>query len=266
MTLSRPLAIALRQFYLLRGSISRIMPLFAWAAIDIVLWGFITRYLGSLIPPAFNMVTTMLGAVLLWNFLIRIMQGTTTAFLEDVWTRDFINVFATPISIAEYLGGLVLASTATSLVGVVMMLIVASFFGFTILSYGVLLVPFVLILFLFAIALGIFGAALVLRLGPSAEWFTWPIPAIISPFVGVLYPLSVLPSWMQGIGRVLPPSYVFEGMRAVMQGQSISPAALGLGVALALYFIALSCWFFARVFGYAIRTGLLARYSAENVS
>ena len=29
-----------------------------------------------------------------------------------------------------------------------------------------------------------------LRLGPAAEWFIWPIPALISPFAGVFYPLT----------------------------------------------------------------------------
>ena len=40
---SRVAAIVLRQIYLLRGSPQRVLPLFAWVAIDIVLWGFITR-------------------------------------------------------------------------------------------------------------------------------------------------------------------------------------------------------------------------------
>src|SRR6185369_8813904 len=98
----------------------------------------------------------------------------------------------------EYIGGLVLSTVATSAVGLFIMLIIASgLFGFSFLSYGVMLYPFLLILFLFGVALGIFSVALVLRLGPAAEWLVWPIPAIISPFVGVLYPISILPEWMQ---------------------------------------------------------------------
>jgi ABC-2 type transport system permease protein len=266
MYLSRVLAIALRQFFLIRGSIARITPLFAWAAIDIVLWGFTTRFLTGIVPPTLNLVSTLLGAILLWNFLIRIMQGITTTFLEDVWVRNFLNIFAAPITLPEYLSGLVLSSIGTSIVGVLVMLIVAAFFGFTPLAYGALLVPFVLVLFLFAIALGIAAAALVLRLGPAAEWFTWPIPALISPFVGVLYPISVLPPWMRAISRILPPSYVFEGMRNALEHGTVSIASLAWGALLAIAFIALACWLFVRVFRFAIRTGLLARYSAESVS
>ena len=94
----RPVAgVALRQFYLLRGSPIRILPMFAWVAVDIVLWGFITRYLGTLGMGGVNFVPQLLGAVLFWDFFTRIMQGVTTAFLEDVWSRNFLNFFATPL-------------------------------------------------------------------------------------------------------------------------------------------------------------------------
>jgi ABC-2 type transport system permease protein len=127
-------------------------------------------------------------------------------------------------------------------------------------------VPFLGVLFLFGIALGIFGAAVVLRLGPSAEWFIWPIPAIVSPFAGVFYPLATLPGWMQVIARVLPPSYVFENMRALVTGGVYSASALVWGLGLAVLYILLACLFFTRVYRHAVRTGLIARYSAESVS
>src|SRR5580700_3575412 len=117
----RVAAIVLRQFYLLRGSPARWIPLFAWVTIDIVLWGFITRYLNTFTHSSFNFVPALLGAVLLWDFFIRVMQGVTMAFLEDVWSRNFLNVFATPLSIFEYIAGLVLSSILTSSVGLVVM-------------------------------------------------------------------------------------------------------------------------------------------------
>ncbi len=260
-------AVALRQFYLIRGSFPRVFPLFAWVAIDIVLWGFITKYLNTVSASRFNFVPLMLGAVLLWDFFTRVMHGVTMAFFEDVWSRNFLNIFATPLSVFEYVGGLVLASIATSSVGLIVMLLVATLvFGLSFFSYGVLLIPFLLVLFLFGIALGIFGSALVLRLGPASEWFVWPIPALISPFAGVFYPLSTLPRWMQYVGRILPPSYVFEGMRAIVLGRPASAAALLGGVCLALLYILGAGFFFTRIYRYAVRTGLIARYSAETVS
>jgi ABC-2 type transport system permease protein len=263
----RAAAIVLRYFYLLRGSPARVLPLFAWVAIDIVLWGFITKYLNSVSSSGFNFVPALLGAVLLWDFLVRVMQGVTMAFFEDVWSRNFLNIFATPLRIWEYLAGLVISSIATSLVGLAVMLIVAAaVFGLSFFSYGVALVPFLVALFLSGIALGVFGSAMVLRLGPAAEWFVWPIPAVVSPFVGVFYPLSTLPSWMQYVAHALPPSYVFEGMRAVVAGRPVPAATLAWGECLAVAYVLLACWLFARIYRHAVRFGLIARYSAESVS
>ena len=267
MLLSRTAAIPLRHFYLMRGSFARVLPLFIWVAIDIVLWGFITKYLNSVAATGFNFVPSLLGAVLFWDFCSRVMHGVTTAFLEDVWSRNFLNIFATPLSIYEYVTGLVISSTISSALGLIVMVVLATtVFGLSFFTYGVMLAPFLLVLFLFGIAFGIFGSAIVLRLGPASEWFIWPIPAMLSPFAGVFYPLSTLPRWMQWIGHALPPSYVFEGMRAIVADRHASPTMLLFGAGLALIYILLAGWFFTYVYRYAVRTGLIARYSAETVS
>ncbi len=257
----------LRQLYLLRGSSARALPLFAWVAIDIVLWGFITRYLNTVARPGLDFVPVLLGAVLLWDFFTRVMHGVTMAFLEDVWSRNFLNLFASPLSIGEYLAGLVVASIATSSVGLVTMVVLATtVFGLSFFLYGLAIVPFLLVLFLFGIALGILGSALVLRFGPASEWLVWPIPAFLSPFAAVFYPVSTLPPWMQHIARLLPPSHVFEGLRAIVAGGAPRLAPLFWGACLAAAYIALASWIVVGVHRHAVRTGLLARYSAESVT
>ncbi|HEX4064920.1 MAG TPA: ABC transporter permease [Acidobacteriaceae bacterium] len=272
MSFRRTAALLLRQFYLLRGSPARVVPLFSWVAIDIVLWGFITRYLNAVSGARFNFVPAMLGAVLLWDFMARVLQGITTAFLEDVWSRNFLNLFASPLSVSEYLSGLVLSSIATSLVGLtVMVLLATAVFGLSFFIYGSMLAALILVLFLFGISLGIFGSALVLRFGPAAEWFIWPIPAFISPLACVFYPLSTLPRWMQYLAHLIPASYVFEGMRQVLanragHGPAVSAAPLAFGSALALVYLLGMARMFTGVYRHAVRTGLIARYSAETVS
>jgi ABC-2 type transport system permease protein len=267
MSLSRVAAIVLRQVYLLRGSPVRLLPMVAWVAIDIVLWGFISRYLDRVTGPHVSFTASLLGAVLLWDFLSRVMQGTTTAFFEDVWSRNFLNIFATPLRISEYLTGLVATGVGTSLLGLTSMLVLATgAFGLSFLSYGVALVPFLLVLFVTGIALGIFGTAIVLRFGPASEWLIWPIPSLLSPFAGVFYPLATLPVWMQAIGHALAPSYVFEGMRAILAGQPAPWGSLGLGLGLAVVYLILACMAFASVHRHAMRTGLIARYSAETAN
>jgi ABC-2 type transport system permease protein len=267
MKLSRTGAIVLRHFYLIRGSPARVLPLFAWVAIDMVLWGFITKYLNAITAAGFDFVPILLGAVLLWDFFTRVMHGVTMAFFEDVWSRNFLNLFATPLAISEYVSGLVLSSIGTSSIGLVVMIILASaVFRLSFIGYGVVIVPFLLVLFLFGVALGIIGAAIVLRFGPATEWFIWPIPALVSPFAGVFYPLSTLPPWMQYAARLLPPSYVFENLRAIVSGQHTSAGELSISVGLCGVYVTLACWMFARVYRHSVRAGLIARYSAETIS
>ncbi len=263
----RVAAVALRQYYLYRGSPTRLVPLLVWVALDITVWGFVSRYLNSVASPGYNFIPMLLGTVLLWDFLTRVMQGVSTAFLEDVWSRNFLNMFASPLLISEYVLGLVITAIVTSLIGIFTMLVLASAaFGLSFLVYGVALVPFVLVLFLSGIALGIAGSAMVLRLGPASEWFVWPLPALIAPFVGVYYPVSVLPGWMQFVSRALPPSYVFEGMRAIIRHEPWHASDLAIGLALSSLYIFAAAIFFRQVYRMAVRTGLLARYSAESTA
>jgi ABC-2 type transport system permease protein len=267
MPFHRTAAIVLRQYYILRGSPVRVLPIFAWVAIDIVLWGFITRYLNTIASPGFDFVPMLLGAVRRWDFFTRVLHGVTMAFLEDVWSRNFLNLFASPLSIREYVGGLVLSSIATSVLGLLTMVVLATTaFGLSFFVYGLMLVPLLLVLFLFGIALGIFASALVLRFGPASEWIVWPVPAFLSPFAAIFYPISTLPQWMQPVSYLLPPSYVFEGMRTIVSGGVYRGTALLLSACLAALYILLASWFFTRIHRQAVRTGLLARYTAESVS
>jgi ABC-2 type transport system permease protein len=267
MSFYRTFAIVIRQFYLIRTSFSRVFPLFIWAAVDMILWGFLTKYLNTVAAPGFNFIPALLGAVLLWDFFIRIMQGVTMAFFEDVWSRNFLNIFSSPLLISEYVAGLVLSSILTSIVGLVVMLIIALVvFKLSFLVYGIIILPSLLVLFLFGISLGIFGSALVLRFGPASEWFIWPIPALISPFVGVLYPIHTLPEWMRCVSYILPPSYVFEAMRGVIAGRAVSVISITWSICLALVYIFLAYLFFKNTYQSTLKSGLIARYSAENIS
>lgn len=267
MSLTRVRALYVRQFYLIRDNPVRLVQIFAWVFFDIVLWGFLTKYLGNLVGERIQFTPLFLGAILIWNFVTRTMHGIATGFFEDVWSRNFLNVFGSPVSVGEYIMALVLVGITTAVGGLLWMMLVAwIFFGFSVFAYGWLLVPFLLILFLTGIALGIGSVALVLRLGPSAEWLIWPIPEVLSPFVGVFYPVATLPLWLQFVARLLPPSYVFDGVRSLVFGYPFAPHALLLAIVLALAYIALAYLAFRGVYRLAIRRGLIARYSAETAT
>ena len=261
----RPIAaIILRQLYLMRSSPVRVFGMLVWVTIDIVLWGFITRYLNTVGGSGVNFVPALLGAVLLWDFCERIMQGVSTAFLEDVWSRNFLNLFSSPLSISEYVAALVVTSMITSSLGLAIMLLIATgVFHLQIFSQGLPLAAFVFVLFVFGITLGIVAISMVLRFGPASEWLLWPLAALLSPFAAVFYPVAILPAWMQWVAHALPPSYVFEGMRGLLRGDAFPAHLLLLGAAVGAVELLGAGYLFRRVFRRAVRTGLLARYSAE---
>jgi ABC-2 type transport system permease protein len=264
----RPIAaVILRQLYLMRSSPVRVFGMLVWVTIDIVLWGFITRYLNTVGGSGVNFVPALLGAVLLWDFCERIMQGVSTAFLEDVWSRNFLNLFSSPLSISEYVAALVVTSIITSSLGLAIMLLIATgVFHLQIFSQGLPLAAFVFVLFVFGITLGIVAISMVLRFGPASEWLLWPLAALLSPFAAVFYPVAILPAWMQWVAHALPPSYVFEGMRGLLRGDAFPAHLLLLGAAVGAVELLGAGYLFRRVFGRAVRTGLLARYSAEGTT
>ena len=265
MSFTRIFAIVLRQVFLLRKNLTRFINVFVWSTLDVIVWGFITKYLNTVGEPGFDFIPVLLGAAILWNFLVRIQQGLILPFFEDMWSRNFLNLFASPLKIHEYMAGLIMTSILTSAAGFTLMIILASFiFNFQLFSIGVPLLLFVLLLFVFGLALGILTTALVLRFGPSAEWLGWVIPWLLGPFSGAFYPIATLPEQMQYLSKLVPPSYVFEGLRELLLRQTflVEPLIAGLIIA-ALYFV-IAYIVFVAVFKVVIKKGLFVRFAAES--
>ena len=267
MSLSRIYAVFVRQLFLLKSNPTRVVGIFLWLVIDIIQWGFISRYLGSFGEATFGFITVILGAILLWEFMARIQQGILMAFLEDIWAQNFINFFASPLKIREYLSGLVLTSIATGIAGFLAITAIAGLaFSYNVFKIGMLLLPFMIILLIFGIAMGIFVSGVIFRLGPSAEWIGWPIPMVLSLFAGVYYPISTLPDGLRVIARLVPASYVFENMRSILTTGALPGSLvrdLLVGALLSLGYLLLTSRFFIRIYRKNLQNGNLARFNAE---
>lgn len=188
------------------------------------------------------------------------------SFFEDMWSCNLLNLFASPLRIREYLSGLVVSSLATGAAGLSVMLLIAwVMFLYNIFQFGVLLVPFLAIILVFGLALGIFATALVLRFGPPAEWIAWIIPFVLDPFTGIFYPVSALPKVLRPVSAILPPSYVFEGMRGALFSGKFSVISLAAGLSIACVYLFASCLFFLYIYRSVLRRGLLGRLTAENL-
>ena len=266
MNFSRIYAIFVRQYFLIKGNPTRLASLFLWILIDIIQWGFISRYLGSFGAATFSFVTVILGAIILWEFMSRIQQGIMMAFMEDVWSFNFINFFASPLKIREYLGGLVATSIATTIIGFFSMVLLAGVaFGYNVFRLGFMILPFLAILFIFGMAMGLFISATIFRLGPSAEWIAWPLPLIMSIFSGVFYPIATLPEFLQIIAKLFPPAYIFENIRSILSVGTFSAGGLAVGALLSLFYLFLTYNFFMFIYRRNLQSGALARFSAESV-
>lgn len=264
MSLQRIYAIFLRHLYLMLERKLRLFHLFYWPVMELFLWGFLTVYLNQIGKSDFNFVSLILGAVILWEFLTRIQHGISISFLEDVWVRNFLNLFATPLSVNEYTSGLVLFSILQTVFSILFLALLAFvLFSYNILQFGMLLLPFVVTLFIFGMAVGIFTTALVLRFGSSAEFLVWSIPALFSPLSGVFYPVSSLPVWLQPFSYILAPSHIFEGMRSIVLGRGLDPTVLITAFIVSILSFLAAYVFLKRIYRYVLRHGLFTRFMTE---
>jgi ABC-2 type transport system permease protein len=252
-------AVVLRDVYVLRRSVPRIFEIVYWPTIEMVIWGYVSVFLAARDAPVY--VSLFLGGVLLWQVLFRAQSEVSMSFLEDVWSRNLLNVFASPLRPGEYLAGLVVFGALKLVAGTALMAVLAfALYGFGLFSIGPALVPFAALLLVMGWALGIVTVAMVIRFGQSAEVIAWAVAFAFQPFAAVFYPIDVLPPVMQAVAAVVPASYVFEGMRDVMSGGPVSWPAVGMAALLDVLYLAGALVFFARSLAKARAVGRLSRF------
>jgi len=210
-------AIVLRHWYLISHSPPRIIDLCYWPILQMTLWGFIQRFLMMESGFFAQAAGLLIAAVLLWDMLFRSQISLSLSFFEEIYSRNLGHLLATPMHITEYIIALMVVSGMRTAIGILPATLLASwFFDFSIYSLGAVLAAFVISLVMFGWSVGLLVSGLVLRYGLGAEGFAWALLFGLLPFCGVYYPVAVLPEALQGVSAVLPASYIFEGMRAVI--------------------------------------------------
>lgn len=260
MKLHRIVAIFVRQMYLYKRSLPRLMEIFYWPLLDLVLWGFISLYLARYQGSLPNFVAFFLGALILWDILFRSQLGISVSFLEDVWARNFLNLFVSPLKPGEYLVSLMLVSAVKIvLAGGIMSLLAWTLYSFNVFVVGMSLIPFVINLVALGWAIGIFTTSLILRFGQQTEILAWGIAILFQPVSAVFYPVAVLPPVLRFLARYVPSSYVFEGMREVIASGRLPVEKLLWATGLNAIYLVLVTVFFYRIFRAVKKKGLLAR-------
>lgn len=259
-SLERVSALLLRQVFLYRRSLIRSLELIYWPVLDLLMWGFLSVYVARLRGGGATAIAFLLGGLILWDIFFRAQQAISVSFLEDVWTRNLVNVFVSPVSTAEYLGAtMLLGVIKVTVIAVLMAGLALALYAFNILLYGLALLPFAVNLILTAWGMGIITTALILRYGQSAEVLAWAVAFLFQPFSAVFYPVQVLPPALQRAAWLLPTTYAFEGMRAVLSGRPVPWAYVAWALALNAVLFGIAAGIFARVLWVARELGLLMR-------
>ncbi|TKB60335.1 MAG: ABC transporter permease [Nitrospira sp.] len=260
MKLHRVTALLVRHLYLYRRSLPRIMEIFYWPFLDLVIWGFITLYLARYQSQVPGFVTFFLGALILWDMLFRSQQGITIAFLEELWARNLMNLFASPLKPSEFLTAtMAMSIMKVTVVSIVMAGSALLFYSYNILIVGIWLMPFVLNLVITGWIIGVLTTSLIMRFGQEAEVLAWSMVFLFQPISCVFYPLEVLPTWLQMIAWANPAAHIFEGMRTVLSGGASPLGNLAWAVCLnGAFLVVVVAWFY-RTIAYCKEHGLLVR-------
>ena len=216
-SLRRVGAMILRYLYLMRSSWPRMLEVIYWPLVTLLTWGFLQSYLTRQVGVVAGTGSVLLGAVLLWEVLVRGQLGFNISFLEEVWSRNLANLLISPLTRLEFIGALMAMSLIRLVVSIVPIAICAMlFFGYNFLSLGLGLSLFFANLLLTGWALAILSSGIILRNGLGAEGLVWAGMFLVMPLCAVFYPVSVMPEFLRVVAWSLPPTYVFEGMRAIV--------------------------------------------------
>jgi ABC-2 type transport system permease protein len=259
-------ALVMRYLFLFTRTPMRLIELVFWPLVELVIWGYLTVFIQENTTGDFpRIITFLIGAMILWDVIFRAQQGVAISFLEDVWTRNLLNVFVAPVRTVEYLAATFVVGFLRILVTVVILGVVAwLLYAFNVFVMGWALLPFFVNLMISGWALGMISTALILRWGQAAESLAWAVPFFIQPLIAVFYPVSVIrPEWVQKISLALPPTYVFEGMREVLRTGEFDWGKVQMALGLNVIFLVAAGWIFYWMLSVVRHKGLLTKFATQ---
>ncbi len=250
-------AVVVRHLYNFKHSLDRLTDAFYWPAMDIFIWGFTSMYIAKQANQLPQIIIMLLSGVVLWLVVWRAQYEITVNLLEEMWSSNLVNLFASPLRIREWV-------LAVFILGLIKMIFSVGFsillalvlYKTNIFSLGFYLIPFIMSLTITGWAVGLFVSGLIIRYGMRIQTFAWGGIALLSPFSGVYYPISTLPLWAQRVAMYVPTSYIFEGMRSVIFKGSMFYGDLLKSFAINIVYIIVGLLFFNLMFKKSKMRGL----------
>ena len=205
------------------NSFPRIIDLIYWPTVQIFLWGFISKFFTLNSAYYNNTVGIILTAAILYDFLFRASISFNMMFLEEIWSRNFTNLFIAPIKISEIITALTLTAIVRTLIGLVPAVLIAiPLFGVSVFKLGLPLLFLLIALYLFGITLGLLVSSGLLRFGPSFENVAWASLFFLAPLGCIYYPIEILPNLLQIVAKGLPLVHIFEEMRNILMTETVN--------------------------------------------
>jgi len=251
-----------RNVILIRRSVPKLLALFGFITVELFLWGFITRWIQTFGPTdtKANVILFILSAFIFWSMFDLSQRSFSISFLEEVWSRNVINLFASPVKLNELVLGLALVGVVQALLAFFYIAPIAFLlYALQIWNMGLYIIPFFMNILIFGWGLGVLSIGLVVRFGPSADILAFFIPFLLLPFSAVYYPVSVFPSLLQKITFILPTRHMFEGMRTAITEGVIPLDSLVWATILNLIYVFLGFLFLHWMLRLARAKGYLSR-------
>ena len=259
MNWSKIYGLSLRHLYLIKSSFPRILDLIYWPSIQVFLWGFISKFFTMDSAYYSNTVGVILTAAILYDFLFRTSISYNMMFLEEIWSRNFTNLFIAPIKISEIICALTLTAIVRTSIGLIpAALLAAPLFGVSIFSLGPPLFFLLLSLYIFGITLGLLVTSGLIRFGPSFENIAWASLFFLAPLGCIYYPIEILPVWLQTVSKLLPLVHIFEEMRNILIYDIINYKQIIKSISIScIYFVLGVVIFYWSYYGARIRGTLI---------
>lgn len=256
------LGIFYRNVILIWRSVPKLFALFGFITVELFLWGFITLWVqtfGSSDAKS-DFILLILSAFIFWSIFMLSQRAFSISFLEEVWSRNVINLFASPLKLKELVLGFILVGVTEALLAFFYIVPIAFLvYSLNIWDMGLYIIPFFMNILIFGWGLGVLTIGLVVRFGPSADILAFFIPFLLLPFSAVYYPISIFPSVLQKITFILPTRHMFEGMRTAITQGVISHDSLLWASVLNLVYVVLGFLFLQWMLRLARTKGYLSR-------
>lgn len=110
-------AVMIRHLYEARRNWDRITDTLYWPVMNIIVWGFFTLYFTRANQLAPGMVSFLFGGAILWGMFSAFQRDMTIGFLGELWSRNIVNLFGTPLSVTEYMTGLIAVNFFKAMLG-----------------------------------------------------------------------------------------------------------------------------------------------------